>query len=72
MTCRLLAISGSLRAVSSNRALLEATVALAPAGVEIVIYEASARCRISIPTLPTTPSRKASQNFVRHWRVPMA
>tara|TARA_R110000868_G_scaffold125417_5_gene331355 strand:- start:3846 stop:4376 length:531 start_codon:yes stop_codon:yes gene_type:complete len=39
MTCHLLAISGSLRAVSSNRALLEATVALAPAGVEIVIYE---------------------------------
>ena len=39
MSCRLLAISGSLRAVSSNRALLEAAVALAPDGVEIVIYD---------------------------------
>tara|TARA_R110000868_G_scaffold45115_2_gene150030 strand:- start:103 stop:624 length:522 start_codon:yes stop_codon:yes gene_type:complete len=39
MSCRLLAISGSLRAVSSNRALLDAAVALAPDGVEIVIYD---------------------------------
>lgn len=38
-TCRLLAISGSLRAVSSNRTLLVAAVALAPVGVEIVIYD---------------------------------
>lgn len=39
MTVHLLAISGSLRAVSSNRALLEAAVALAPTGVRLVIYE---------------------------------
>jgi chromate reductase, NAD(P)H dehydrogenase (quinone) len=35
---RILAISGSLRAVSSNTSLLQAAAALAPAGVEIDIY----------------------------------
>ncbi len=35
---RVLAISGSLRAVSSNTALLEAAAALAPPGMEIVIF----------------------------------
>ncbi|HWA61349.1 MAG TPA: NADPH-dependent FMN reductase [Caulobacteraceae bacterium] len=35
---RLLAISGSLRAVSSNTAALEALRLLAPAGVEVVLY----------------------------------
>jgi chromate reductase len=35
---KILAISGSLRAVSSNTALLHAAAALAPAGVEIEIY----------------------------------
>jgi NAD(P)H-dependent FMN reductase len=35
---RILAISGSLRAVSSNTALLRAAAALAPAGVEVDVY----------------------------------
>lgn len=35
---RLLAISGSLRAISFNTAALRAAVALAPAGVEVVLY----------------------------------
>jgi NAD(P)H-dependent FMN reductase len=35
---QILAISGSLRAVSSNTALLRAAAALAPAGVEIAVY----------------------------------
>jgi NAD(P)H-dependent FMN reductase len=35
---RLLAISGSLRATSFNTAALQAAVAAAPAGVEIVLY----------------------------------
>ncbi len=39
MTCRLLALSGSLRAVSSNRTLLEVAAALAPEGVEVAIYD---------------------------------
>ncbi|MFL5560084.1 MAG: NADPH-dependent FMN reductase, partial [Gemmatimonadaceae bacterium] len=35
---RILAISGSLRASSSNRAVLEAVRELAPAGVEVELY----------------------------------
>jgi NAD(P)H-dependent FMN reductase len=35
---RILAISGSLRASSFNTAVLQAAVALAPAGLEIVLY----------------------------------
>ncbi len=38
-TIRLLAISGSLRAGSSNTILLRAAAKLAPAGVEIVVYD---------------------------------
>jgi chromate reductase, NAD(P)H dehydrogenase (quinone) len=36
---RILAVSGSLRARSSNTAVLEAARALAPAGVEVIRYE---------------------------------
>lgn len=36
---KIVGISGSLRAGSSNGALLRATVALAPAGMDIVLYE---------------------------------
>jgi len=36
---QILAISGSLRAISSNTALLKAAAALAPEGVQIKIYE---------------------------------
>jgi NAD(P)H-dependent FMN reductase len=36
---RLLAISGSLRASSSNTLLLEAAAALAPSGIEIVVHD---------------------------------
>ncbi|HEX2643087.1 MAG TPA: NADPH-dependent FMN reductase [Thermoanaerobaculia bacterium] len=35
---KILGLSGSLRAVSSNTALLRAAAALAPAGVEVVLY----------------------------------
>src|SRR5512143_2149768 len=38
MTIRLLAISGSLRAASSNSRLIEALARLAPDGVEVEIY----------------------------------
>jgi chromate reductase, NAD(P)H dehydrogenase (quinone) len=37
-TIRILAVSGSLRAASSNTTLLRAAQALAPAGVEITLY----------------------------------
>jgi chromate reductase len=36
---RILAISGSLRASSSNTALLRAAIALAPPGVEVTLYD---------------------------------
>ncbi|MES1241277.1 MAG: NADPH-dependent FMN reductase [Acidobacteriota bacterium] len=36
---KLLAISGSLRRISSNTALLRAAAALAPEGVEVVLYD---------------------------------
>ena len=36
---RLLAISGSLRAASSNTAVVEAARALAPPGLEVMVYE---------------------------------
>lgn len=39
MTVRLLAISGSLRATSSNTALLRALAAMAPEGVAIDLYD---------------------------------
>jgi len=38
-TVRILAISGSLRAASSNTALLRAAVLLAPEGVQITVYD---------------------------------
>jgi chromate reductase len=40
---RLLAISGSLRAQSSNGAVLDAARALAPPGIEVVIFDGVAR-----------------------------
>ena len=36
---RILAISGSLRAASHNTALLRAATDVAPAGVEVLLYE---------------------------------
>ena len=39
MPIRILAVSGSLRAASSNTALLRTARALAPENVEVVLYE---------------------------------
>jgi NAD(P)H-dependent FMN reductase len=39
VTSRILAISGSLRAASTNTALLRAAARLAPAGIEITLFE---------------------------------
>ncbi len=36
---RILAICGSLRATSSNKALLQAAARLAPQGVQVVLFE---------------------------------
>jgi NAD(P)H-dependent FMN reductase len=48
---KILAISGSLRAVSSNTAVLRAAVRLAPDGVEIVMFEGLASLPFFNPDL---------------------
>jgi len=48
---KILAISGSLRAVSSNTAVLRAAVRLAPCGVEIVLFEGLASLPFFNPDL---------------------
>lgn len=53
---RLLAICGSLRANSSNAALLEAVALLAPAGVEIVRYEGLASLPQFNPDVDVEPA----------------
>ena len=50
---RLLAISGSLRAVSSNSAALDALRRLAPAGVEVLMYQGLAGLPHFNPDLDT-------------------
>jgi NAD(P)H-dependent FMN reductase len=52
---RLLAISGSLRAVSTNTALLQAAMLLAPEGVEIELYDGLARLPHFNPDLDVEP-----------------
>lgn len=56
---RILAICGSLRAASSNRAALEAAIALAPAGVEIGLYEGLAELPHFNPDQDDDPPPKA-------------
>jgi NAD(P)H-dependent FMN reductase len=51
---RILAISGSLRAVSSNTVLLRAAAALAPEGVEVTMYYGLAGLPHFNPDLDTT------------------
>ena len=51
MTTRILAISGSLRAASSNTALLGAARYLAPEGVEVDLYEGLAELPLFNPDL---------------------
>jgi chromate reductase len=53
MHMRLLAISGSLRAVSSNTAALQAAARLAPEGLEIVLYEGLGDLPLFNPDLDT-------------------
>ena len=51
MTVRILALSGSLRATSTNTALLRAAVAAAPEGVTVDIYEGLGTLPIFSPDL---------------------
>ncbi len=56
-TIRILAISGSLRKISSNTALLHAAIALSPANVEMKLYGGLGNLPYFNPDLePTQPS----------------
>jgi NAD(P)H-dependent FMN reductase len=61
---KLLAISGSLRAVSTNTALLQAAQLLAPDGVEIELYDGLVRLPHFNPDLDIEPAPAE----VRAWR----
>ncbi|MEJ8474749.1 NADPH-dependent FMN reductase [Roseibium algae] len=53
MTCTILALCGSLRASSSNRALLETAMSLQPAGLKIELYDGQAALPHFNPDLET-------------------
>ncbi len=57
---RILAICGSLRAASSNRAALEAAAWLAPPGVEVIFYDGLADLPHFNPDLDDTPPPPAA------------
>ena len=65
---KLLAISGSLRAVSTNTALLRAAKLLAPPGMEIELYDGLAGLPHFNPDLDTDPLPPA----VTAWRKRIA
>lgn len=52
---RVLAISGSLRAASANNALVRAAAHLAPAGVQVAIYNELGQLPPFNPDLDTDP-----------------
>ena len=65
---RILAVSGSLRVSSSNTVLLRALAELAPAGVEVRLYEELAQLPHFNPDLDIEPVPEA----VREWRSQLA
>lgn len=65
---RLLAISGSLRAVSTNTTLLKAAMRLTPPGAEIVLYDGMAALPHFNPDLDADPLPKV----VMAWREEIA
>lgn len=60
---RILAISGSLRAASSSTAVLQAAAALAPAQVEVALYEGLSRLPHFNPDLDGEPALPAVADF---------
>ena len=62
---KILAISGSLRAVSSNTALLRAAARLAPPGVEITLYGGLG----DLPHFNPDLDGEASASSVVEWRA---
>ena len=65
---RILTISGSLRAASHNSALLRAAAELAPAGVEVVLYDGLDRCPTTTRT--TTPTTRTARSSACATRSP--
>jgi len=63
---RLLAISGSLRAVSSNAAALRAAAAVAPAGLHIAFYTGLADLPAFNPDLDTDDPPETVRTLRRH------
>ncbi len=64
MSLRLLAVSGSLRAASSNSRAIEALARLAPAGVEVEIYRGIGE----LPFFNLDLDGETPPAAVRHWR----
>src|SRR5438128_346539 len=62
-TLRVLAISGSLRRASSNRALVNAAALLAPAGVEVAVWQQLEHLPAFNPDLDTEQPLPAVTDF---------
>jgi chromate reductase len=65
---RILAISGSLRAASSNTILLNAAAALAPENVEVILYRGLGDLPHFNPDLDKEPAPPAVTDFRAHLR----
>jgi NAD(P)H-dependent FMN reductase len=63
MSVRVLAVAGSLRAASSSAELLRALAQLAPAGVEIEIYDRLGEIPIFSPDLDVEPAPPSVADF---------
>lgn len=61
---RLLAISGSARRASTNTALLRAVAALAPAGLEITVFDGVGQLPVFSPDLEVGPPPAPVQAFM--------
>jgi len=64
-TIRLLAISGSLRAVSVNTAVLRAAASLAPSGTEVLLYTGLGNLPAFNPDLDNDAPPDVVQTFRR-------
>jgi hypothetical protein len=67
---RILMISGSLRARSTNSALLDTVAELGLPGIVATRYRGSRRCRTSIPTTTTNHSIRPSPSYVDRFTAP--
>ena len=68
----IVAISGSLRAASTNTALVRAAAALAPDGMNITVYDGLADLPHFSPELDDPPGGGDAPEAVRHLRALLA